>query len=238
MFADRVGAKVAMRSFGDLVAALEATGSCKGHPIAVERALKECTPSLRWMRPLFRFAKGRYTRTLLHRTEKFELLLLCWDKGARTPVHGHAAQTCWFTPLLGAFDFDNYEQIAGGPGPGFAQLRKAGSLRNVGAGLFDRRDEDHDLHQVRIAEGYERAVSLHLYAGPIDECLAYDLEQHRATLVRMRYEFVRGVRARPMPGFEAPAATAPGAFARLLRQPARAWRAVMHRPPPGRLAAP
>lgn len=239
MFVDRVQSKIAMRGFSELICALESAGPCKDRPIAVERILKECAPSVRWMTPLFRFAKGRYTRTLLHRTEHFELLLLCWDKAARTPVHGHAGQTCWFTPVLGAFDFDNYEQIDGGKGPGYARLRKIRSSRNVGVGLFDRRDEKEDLHLVRVADGFDRAVSLHLYAAPIDECLAYDLEHHRATLVRMRYEFVRGVPALPAPGFERPAAVVPaGALAKLRRQPGRVWRALTHRPPPARLAGP
>jgi cysteine dioxygenase len=42
-----------------------------------------------------------YTRNCLARTDEFEFILLCWDKKAKTPIHGHGGQDCWVYQVEG-----------------------------------------------------------------------------------------------------------------------------------------
>src|SRR5688572_30516840 len=42
-----------------------------------------------------------YTRNLVHREEHYELLLLCWGAGQKSPIHNHQGQRCWMAVLEG-----------------------------------------------------------------------------------------------------------------------------------------
>ena len=45
------------------------------------------------------FADDHYTRNLVIRTEVFDLMLLCWDRGQQSPIHNHEGQRCWMAVL-------------------------------------------------------------------------------------------------------------------------------------------
>ena len=36
-------------------------------------------------------------------TEKFELILLCWEQGQITPIHDHGGEECWVKVINGEF---------------------------------------------------------------------------------------------------------------------------------------
>ncbi len=42
-----------------------------------------------------------YTRNLIGRTEHYEMLLLCWNVGQKSPIHNHAGQNCWMAVMEG-----------------------------------------------------------------------------------------------------------------------------------------
>lgn len=123
-----------------------------------------------WQRFL-RFDPEIYTRNLVARNEHFEMLVLCWSAGQESPIHDHAGQNCFMAVLQGRIEELQYAV----PTPG-AQ----GRLRRTGQRVFEPGQVAyiHDriaLHKVRPAGG-EAAVSLHLYARPIDTCQVYDEE--------------------------------------------------------------
>ena len=41
------------------------------------------------------FTPARYTRHLVHKDREVELLVLCWARGSRAPIHGHEGEYCW-----------------------------------------------------------------------------------------------------------------------------------------------
>ena len=45
--------------------------------------------------PYLRFAPERYTRHLVFKSPAVELLVLCWPRGSRAPIHGHEGELCW-----------------------------------------------------------------------------------------------------------------------------------------------
>ena len=57
----------------------------------------------------------------------------------------------------------------------------------------DERDlvaKDKGLHRVWVSAGCVAAVSLHVYAAPIDACLVFDEERDRCGLKRLRYDAI------------------------------------------------
>jgi cysteine dioxygenase len=110
-----------------------------------------------------------YTRNLVTRRERFELLLLGWGPGQETPIHGHEGQDCWMTVLEGEVEEVRYpcpHEV--GPGP----LRPRDS-RVFRPGEVAYISDDVGLHVVRSASGETPGVSLHLYAAPYDGCDVY-----------------------------------------------------------------
>ena len=150
---------------------------------AIDAVLAAARPSLESLAPWIAFDAARYTRTRLHRSDSFELLLLCWERGQATPVHDHDGQAGWFTVLEGELGVQEYDR-EGGP----ADLRSLaareetpeGGLRLhqggryvVGAGRSVAEAEGPEtIHRVGPVGG--RALSLHLYAGPLDSFLVFD----------------------------------------------------------------
>ena len=95
-----------------LLRELRALGDLRRHADAVDARLDG------WQAPLDRLlgclplpARG-YARTLLHRCDAFELLVLTWGPGSASPIHDHAGQDGWMVPLAGAFDLDDYGIVA------------------------------------------------------------------------------------------------------------------------------
>ena len=44
-----------------------------------------------------------YTRNCIFENEKFELILLCWEKDQKTPIHDHGGEQCWVKVIEGEF---------------------------------------------------------------------------------------------------------------------------------------
>jgi|SRR5579862_9076890 len=115
---------------------------------------------------------GDYTRTRVYRDANFELLLLNWAAGAASAIHDHGGQHCWMIVLEGTLQVEDYVRLDAGQTPGVAVVEPRGS-RSLEPGAMDLRSGRFDLHRV-AAPPEIKAVSLHLYAGPLQEFLVYD----------------------------------------------------------------
>lgn len=116
-----------------------------------------------------RFDPQTYTRNLVTRNEHFEMLVLCWSPGQRSPIHDHAGQHCFMGVLEGEIEEIQYAFPAPGGG---APLRR-GSVRSFTRGDVAYIHDRIALHRVQPAGG-RPAVSLHVYARPIDVCRVFD----------------------------------------------------------------
>ena len=130
----------------------------------------------------------RYTRNLLEVNDLYELMVLHWSEGQRSPIHNHEGQNCWMAVLEGpveeaSFAFPNG---TGAPSPGPVKSYNAGQVAYI-------RDEV-GLHEVRTVEGYH-AVSLHLYSKPYQECSCYCPDTGAITRTTLSYYSVRGERS-------------------------------------------
>lgn len=115
---------------------------------------------------------GDYTRTRVYRDANFELLLLNWAPGAASAVHDHGGQHCWMMVLDGALEIEDYVRLDAGDTPGVAEVEWRGS-RTLQEGEMDLRSGRFDLHRVSTPPK-TKGVSLHLYAGPLQQFLVYD----------------------------------------------------------------
>ncbi|NNE25824.1 MAG: cysteine dioxygenase family protein [Saprospiraceae bacterium] len=117
------------------------------------------------------FEDGSYTRNYIHREEKFELILICWDCNIETPIHSHGGQQCWIYHLNGQleeqlFELDNNNQP------------KLKSTHLVSSNSISYMDDKMGFHTLKTM-GNQRALSLHIYASPICQCKVYCNDRQR-----------------------------------------------------------
>jgi|TARA_R110000787_G_scaffold96415_1_gene199705 cysteine dioxygenase len=109
--------------------------------------------------------EDHYTRTCIARTEDYELLLLCWQAGQETPIHCHNDQDCWVLLIEGAITENQYKNNE------FETPVLTVSELMVEEGTYYIND-DIGLHSLHNSKN-KRAMSLHIYVNPIEECSYY-----------------------------------------------------------------
>ena len=177
----------------DLDAFVETIGHLTGPglvPKTVQDFLARTRIAPSSLEPLLRFEEGRYTRTLVHRTDAVEVLVLCWPRGSHAPIHGHEGELCWARVERGRLRFSSYREVSRSP----LRLDLVGAPVDGGPGHVDG---PADLHAVDNAVDFGAdAVSLHVYCRPYAECDIYDMAQGTVRRVRLGYDAVRAPAAR------------------------------------------
>lgn len=174
-------------SLSTFVAQLKALGPARGlepsrglDPVAAY--LADHRPRFEDLEPRVRFDPVRYSRQRLFRDDEFELLLLCWEQGQSTPIHEHGGQHGWVTVVDGRLRLQEFLPETA-PVEGLRVRLREGAVDEAGPGETRvetvRRETVH-----RVGSPHGRALSLHLYARPLDSFLAYDPD--RGSFVRVR----------------------------------------------------
>jgi hypothetical protein len=92
----------------------------------------------------------------------------------------------------GQFCVDGYKILEGGLVPGLARIEHVDTQHRIGLGALDHRGPSNDIHQVVVSKGSPRAVSIHVYAKPFDDCLVYDVKHQRCARQPLKYYTVDG----------------------------------------------
>lgn len=141
--------------------------------------------------PFTYFREDTYTRNLIARTERFELLVIAWLPKHRTPIHDHGGQRCWMWVDTGELTFANYENApAGNVDEPFSLVRQS-PCATLAAGEAVYIDDDRGIHSIANASK-KPAISLHLYAGPVARCRVYDETTKRFRWKTLEYHTVPG----------------------------------------------
>lgn len=125
------------------------------------------------------FSREHYTRNLIHQTELFELIAICWEIGQKSPIHNHRDQNCWMAVPYGKLQIHNFQLIKKDPSTNFCDLKSSGQF------LMDPQspqavDPAQPIHQVLNLPSFgSKAVSLHIYSRPYSTCEVYDLKEKR-----------------------------------------------------------
>ncbi|MBI3818171.1 MAG: cysteine dioxygenase family protein [Planctomycetes bacterium] len=148
----------------------------------------------------------RYGRHLIHRDDYFEIIMLCWRPGHRTPIHTHNGQLGWATIVIGELDVVNYQWhgcdrpenqnvvgidcLAGGQK---VDVRPTEKAHAVVGGPVATVTKQQSIHQISCPDDFkENSASIHIYSRPIDSCVAFDLEHKRCARRVLRYDTIDG----------------------------------------------
>ncbi|HKE01707.1 MAG TPA: cysteine dioxygenase family protein [Planctomycetota bacterium] len=155
----------------------------------------------------------RHARHLVHRDDLFEVLLLCWRPGNRTPVHTHNGQLGWATIVRGGLAVTDYEwhgcnkpenqNVVGidcVAGATQIDLRAKPTVRATVGGPVATVSKTQTIHQIECPPDVgELTASIHIYSRPIDSCVMFDLVHQRCARRDLKYDSVGGVQASPQP---------------------------------------
>jgi cysteine dioxygenase len=138
----------------------------KAHPVRAES-----------LRPYLFFSPASYTRNLIFKDERFELLAIGWEVGQVSRVHNHRDQQCWMAVPVGKLRNQNYRVVERDPAKKTCRLEESAVFMITPESPAEV-DQEEPVHQVQnLAEFGQRAVSLHIYSKPFDTCEVYSLEK-------------------------------------------------------------
>lgn len=158
----------------------------------VYRFLAENPVDVDSIAPFFFWSEKFYTRNLIYKDERFELMVLCWDKGQVSRVHNHADQMCWMTVPVGRLRGQNFRAAETNEAKRFCRLEETDCF-DLSDCLAAKVELEEPIHQIlNLPEFDERAVSLHIYSKPFDKCLSYCRETNRVSEVPLFYTSVKG----------------------------------------------
>lgn len=131
-------------------------------------------------KPFESWSSKKYTRNGLYRNQDFELILLCWEKGQETTIHGHDGEDCWVYLLEGeieevyySIDTQNY-------------LREERSQKLLPKQISFMND-NIGFHKLKNSNN-GTSISLHLYSKPIKNCRSYDKTTGRFVKRKLNYD--------------------------------------------------
>src|ERR1035437_2421658 len=133
-----------------------------------------------------------YTRNLIDKDSRFEMMAICWERGQVSRVHDHSDQKCWMTVPVGKLRGQNFAIAEKYESRAYCKLIETDAFE-LSDCLAAKVELEQPIHQVQNSEEYgERAVSIHIYSKPFDSCLSYCLETHTYKEVPLFYNSIGG----------------------------------------------
>jgi cysteine dioxygenase len=133
-----------------------------------------------------------YTRNLIFKDERFEMMAICWERGQVSRIHNHADQQCWMSVPVGRLRGQNFRAIEIDETKKFCKLEETDNF-DLSDCLAAKVELEEPIHQIlNLPEFESRAVSLHIYSKPFDRCLSYCRDTNRFSEVPLFYTSVKG----------------------------------------------
>jgi cysteine dioxygenase len=122
--------------------------------------LNDTAVSLKDVRQFLQFSPVRYTRNLVRSGEWYNLLVLCWRNGQRSPIHDHLGSSCGMRVLQGVAAETIFEMAPNG------HVWAAGTRFHTTGKVLG--SQDTDMHQVsNLQPDGADLVTLHIYSPPL-----------------------------------------------------------------------
>lgn len=149
-------------------------------PAKMEEFLARLVVSTEEIQRYARFSDTRYARNLVHKTDRFEIMVMCWHAGQRSSIHDHAGSLGGLKILHGELSESLFEKAPNG------MIR---SLTSGDHALGSTRVEETSLiHQLsNLQGGNGKAISVHVYAPPLVRMNVYSLEDPSVRNVLPQY---------------------------------------------------
>jgi cysteine dioxygenase len=142
--------------------------------------------------PFFFWSNNFYTRNLIYRDERFEMMAICWEKGQVSRIHNHADQNCWMTVVSGKLRGQNFAVEEIDETKNYCKLKETDNFDLLDC-LTAKVELEEPIHQIlNLSEFDERAVSVHVYSKPIEKCICYCNQTHTFKEVNLQYSSVKG----------------------------------------------
>jgi cysteine dioxygenase len=127
---------------------------------ALTKELAELEIDWAALEPHALFSARAYRRNLVKASRHYNLLVLCWKNGQRSPIHDHTGSSCAVRVLKGTMTETLFEFAANGH-------VKPTLSRDVPVGAVIG-SVDKDMHQVsNLQAGDADLITLHVYAPPL-----------------------------------------------------------------------
>ncbi len=140
----------------------------------------------------FHWTPDYYTRNLIYKDDRFEMMAICWEKGVASHIHNHWDQKCWMTVPVGKLRGQNFAVVEEDPSRSYCKLRETDTFE-LSDCLAAKVELEEPIHQViNLPEYNERAVSIHIYSKPYDRCLAYCRDTDTFKEVTLSYHSIAG----------------------------------------------
>ena len=128
------------------------------------------------------FSERAYMRNLVRAGPWYNLLVLCWKNGQRSPIHDHTGSSCAVRVLRGTATETLFDVAANGHvwATNSRQLRPGTVIGS----------EDTDIHQIsNLQPGSADLVTLHIYSPPLLWMGTYSLTERARGQEPMFLEF-------------------------------------------------
>jgi cysteine dioxygenase len=142
--------------------------------------------------PYLFWSEKFYTRNLIFKDGRFEVMALCWEKGQVSRIHDHADQQCWMSMVQGRLKGQNFAVIEADFENGRCVLEESTSfiLSDSDAAKVELEEPIHQI--LNLEEFGSRAISLHIYSKPFDSCLSFCRDTNSVKEVTLHYTSVDG----------------------------------------------
>jgi cysteine dioxygenase len=133
-----------------------------------------------------------YTRNLIYKDDRFEMMAICWEKGQVSRVHNHSEQKCWMTVPVGRLQGQNFVIEEIDEQRGYCKLVETDNFC-LSDCLAAKVELEEPIHQVlNLVEYDQRAVSIHIYSKPYDKCISYCRDTNTFKEVSLFYNSIGG----------------------------------------------
>lgn len=133
-----------------------------------------------------------YTRNLIFKDARFEMMAICWEPGQVSRVHNHCEQRCWMTVPTGKLKGQNFAVEEIDATRGYCKLRETDTFE-LAECLTAKVELEEPIHQIlNLPEFEQRAVSIHIYSKPYDHCISYCRDTDTFKDVKLFYTSVDG----------------------------------------------
>ncbi len=159
---------------------------------SVYQFLAENPVDVSTIEPFIFWSGNFYTRNLIYKDERFELMAVCWERGQESRIHNHADQMCWMTVPVGRLRGQNFAVLDIDEKKGFCKLKETDNFE-LSDCLAAKVEPEEPIHQIlNLSEFNERAVSIHIYSKPFNSCLSYCRQTDTFKEVPLFYTSVKG----------------------------------------------
>ncbi|MFH0898114.1 MAG: cysteine dioxygenase family protein [bacterium] len=154
-------------------------------PEDVLTALQKDMVPFELLDPYIFFSDARYTRNLIHKTDGFEVVLMCWNPGQKSPVKNLMGTLTWFGVERGMLDISYFQEE---PSSGSNSKLKKLNLVRLKQGSVEFPSRVYSFEN----NSDSQVVSLHLFVPPSSQCEIYDIELGTKRTVPLSYHSIHG----------------------------------------------